>query len=59
MWAKEKSIYRLDLSVMTNNPNAIKLYCRLGFKEEGVKEKSMRFGNGFIDEIYMSKWIKE
>ncbi len=58
-WAKENQKYRLDLSVMENNPNAYKLYQRLGFKEEGIKEKSMKFGSEYINEIYMSKWIGE
>lgn len=56
-WAHQNGVLRLDLSVMQNNPNAQKLYRRLGFAEEGIKRRSMRLGNEFVDEIYMSKWL--
>lgn len=56
-WARQHGVLRLDLTVMENNPNAHKLYQRLGFAEEGVKRRSMRFGDTFVDEIYMSRWL--
>lgn len=58
-WARQQGVQRLDLSVMENNKNAYKLYCRLGFKDEGIKRRSMRFGDTYVDEITMAKWLKE
>lgn len=58
-WAHKNGVLRLDLTVMANNPNAQKLYQRLGFQTEGIKKRSMRFDDTFIDEIYMSKWLGE
>jgi RimJ/RimL family protein N-acetyltransferase len=53
-WARLNHIVRLELTVMTHNEVAIKLYQKRGFKVEGVKEKSLFMNNQYIDEYYMS-----
>jgi RimJ/RimL family protein N-acetyltransferase len=54
-WALTNDIKRLELTVMTHNEPAIKLYKKMGFKIEGVKECSMKVNGNYIDEYYMAK----
>jgi RimJ/RimL family protein N-acetyltransferase len=54
-WAAENKIIRLDLTVVKNNEGAIKLYEKVGFKKEGIKEKSMIIDGNYVDEYYMGK----
>ena len=56
-WAIQSWVLRLELTVMKNNGNAIRLYEKVGFKIEGVKEKSCLVDGVFIDEYYMSKLL--
>ncbi len=58
-WARERGIRRLDLSVMENNPNAIKLYEKRGFRREGTKRRSMRVDGSYVSEISMAKWLDD
>lgn len=55
LWAHASSIKRLELTVMTHNKNAIKLYGKYGFETEGLKKKSLVIGDSFVDEYYMAK----
>lgn len=54
-WASDSDIVRLELTVMTNNKGAIRLYEKMGFKIEGLKEKSLVVDGKYIDEYYMAK----
>ena len=54
-WAKKHNVTRLELTVMTHNVNAIKLYEKVGFTREGVKIKSLLVDGEYVDEFYMSK----
>lgn len=54
-WTLESNITRLELTVMTHNEGAIKLYKKMGFKVEGVKEKSLIVNGKYVDEYYMGK----
>lgn len=54
-WTVENNITRLDLTVVKNNEGAIKLYEKVGFKIEGIKEKSMIIDGNYVDEYYMGK----
>ena len=56
-WAIQNWVLRLELTVMKNNRNAIRLYEKMGFKIEGVKEKSCLVDGVFIDEYYMAKLL--
>ncbi len=56
-WAQEIGVRRIELTVMTDNEPALKLYTRLGFCIEGRKRASMRFGDRYVDEFYMSKLL--
>ncbi len=54
-WALESNITRLELTVMTHNEGAIHLYKKMGFKIEGLKEKSLIVNGKYVDEYYMGK----
>ncbi len=56
-WAGQNNVSRLELTVMTHNKKAIKLYKKMGFKTEGLKEKSLVVEGEYIDEYYMAKFI--
>lgn len=55
LWAKEKSIKRLELSVMCNNDIGKNLYEKMGFEVEGIKRNSMIVNGKYIDEYFMAK----
>lgn len=54
-WALENTITRLELTVMTHNERAVRLYKKMGFKIEGLKEKSLIVDGKYVDEYYMGK----
>lgn len=54
-WAIENNITRLELTVIIHNENAINLYKKMGFKIEGIKERSLIIDNIFVDEYYMAR----
>ncbi|MDP5276491.1 GNAT family N-acetyltransferase [Chengkuizengella axinellae] len=56
-WASKQQISRLELTVMTHNDKAIKLYEKMGFEKEGVKRHSLIIDGTSIDEYYMSKLL--
>jgi len=56
-WAQERGVSRLELTVMQHNLNAIKLYTKAGFVCEGVKKKSLRISDKWIDELYMACFL--
>ncbi|MCY6372685.1 GNAT family N-acetyltransferase [Clostridium ganghwense] len=54
-WTLDSNITRLELTVMVYNEKAVKLYKKMGFKIEGVKEKSLIVDGQHIHEYYMAK----
>lgn len=54
-WAKKENLKRLELTVLTENKIALKLYRKNGFEIEGVKKNSMKIDGILKDEYYMSK----
>ncbi|WP_306009214.1 GNAT family N-acetyltransferase [Bacillus sp. MMSF_3328] len=57
-WAKEASLYRLELSVVSENENALALYKKAGFEVEGVKKNSLLIDGNYHDEYIMAKLLK-
>ncbi len=53
-WAKQQQLHRLELTVIEHNHQAIHLYKKMGFKEEGIKRDSLWIDGQFVNEIYMS-----
>lgn len=56
-WAADHGIYRLELTVVTENEAGVALYKKIGFEIEGVKRNSLLIDGQFVDEYYMSKLI--
>ena len=56
-WALENKVSRLELTVMEYNEGAIRLYEKMGFKKEGLKENSLIVDGKYVAEYYMGKII--
>ena len=58
-WAKENPMIRkISLYVFSTNKNAIALYKKLGFRQEGKFMNDMIIDGKFVHSIAMYKWIK-
>ena len=57
--AKENEISRLDLTVMSHNERAHRLYLSMGYSDEGVNKHSLFVDGQWIDEIMMAKLLDE
>ncbi len=55
VWAEEKKITRLELTVICENEVAKHLYEKNGFEIEGIKRKSVLVDGNYLDEFYMAK----
>lgn len=55
IWADEKKITRLELTVICENEVAKHLYEKNGFEVEGIKRKSVFVDGNYLDEFYMAK----
>ena len=55
IWAIEKKIMRLELTVVCENIIAKNLYEKNGFEIEGIKKKSLLIDGIYMDEYYMAK----
>ncbi|MFT3931003.1 MAG: GNAT family N-acetyltransferase [Spongiibacteraceae bacterium] len=53
-WSTENRIRRIELNVFSNNHDAIRLYQRLGFKEEGRKVQAVYVEPEYVDLIEMA-----
>ena len=54
-WAKQVSVTRLELTLMTHNFAGVALYKKSGFEIEGVKRNAISVGGKYVDEYYMAK----
>ena len=53
-WARGHGVTRLELTVMGHNASGIALYRKVGFVEEGVRQRSIQVNGVFVDEIAMA-----
>jgi RimJ/RimL family protein N-acetyltransferase len=56
-WARQAGITRLELTVMTHNEAAVRLYQRRGFEIEGTRRHAMKIGDRVVDEYYMARLL--
>ncbi|HLT20088.1 MAG TPA: GNAT family N-acetyltransferase [Thermomicrobiales bacterium] len=54
-WAEDAGLARLELTVMTHNAAAIRLYEKFGFEREGTRRMAMRVDGAWVDEYYMAR----
>lgn len=58
-WRPTAGISRLELTVMSHNIHAIALYHKVGFKQEGIKPKSLLVNGTYVDEFIMGKLYED
>lgn len=56
--AKQFGLEKVELNVYTSNTNAIKLYRKLGFVEEGLIKKYRKLDGTYFDCMIMAKEVK-
>jgi RimJ/RimL family protein N-acetyltransferase len=54
-WARSRELRRLELTVMTHNERAIRLYRKMGYETEGTRKDSLFVDGRFADEYAMSR----
>ncbi|MGZ3692594.1 MAG: GNAT family N-acetyltransferase [Pseudobdellovibrio sp.] len=52
--AREMGLEKVELNVYTTNTNAIKLYKKFGFKEEGLIKKYRKLDGQYFDSLVMA-----
>lgn len=57
-WALDAGVYRLELTVMSHNTAAIRMYERLGYEKEGIRRESLIVNGDLVSEYYMSKLLQ-
>lgn len=57
-WAQEAGFKKLEASIFTTNKRSLKLFSKAGFTEEGVRQKRIRIGREYIDEVLMGKVLE-
>lgn len=57
LWARQKNITRLELTVVCENTRAKHLYEKNGFVIEGIKKNTMIVDGKYVDEYCMAKLI--
>ena len=59
-WAKQTAqLEKINLHVIDSNAQAIGLYRKFGFKEEGRRPRQFKYSDGnYADDVLMSKLIK-
>ena len=58
-WALEHKLHRLELTVMSHNERAIRLYQKMGYQTEGIKQDSLWVNGKYVDEYYMAKILRQ
>jgi RimJ/RimL family protein N-acetyltransferase len=56
-WARQQSLHRLELTVMTHNDLGIALYKKMGFVIEGTSKDMLCVDGQFVDLHYMYKLL--
>jgi RimJ/RimL family protein N-acetyltransferase len=56
-WARKKGFHRLELGVLSTNEQALALYKKFGFQEEGVRRSRYDIDGAWVDEVLMSKLL--
>ena len=57
LFARNKKLRRLELTVMAHNTRAHAFYRQMGYLQEGVKRDSLFVDGVFVDEIMMAKLL--
>ncbi|HWJ03689.1 MAG TPA: GNAT family N-acetyltransferase [Verrucomicrobiae bacterium] len=58
-WAKLHRVEKLYCCTLCNNIRAIKLYEKLGFRQEGIRIKQFKIAGKYVDQILFGKLLNE
>ncbi|MGM0443798.1 MAG: N-acetyltransferase family protein [Fibrobacterota bacterium] len=58
-WARQEQLHRIELSVITDNRSAVRVYERVGFQAEGIKRDKVRIGSTYHDIMLMALLLTE
>jgi RimJ/RimL family protein N-acetyltransferase len=56
-WARDVGVERMTLEVFAHNERARRLYAAMGYEEEGIDVRAVRFPECDVDSIRMAKWL--
>lgn len=56
-WAPGHGVTRVEVQAFANNPRAVDLYHRLGFRDEGVREAAVMVDDSPVDVILMARLL--
>lgn len=54
-WARERGVWRIELSVMADNARALRFYEAHGFQREGVKRSALVVDGEAVDELMLAR----
>ncbi len=57
-WSREHKFKKLVADIFTTNKRSLHVFSKAGFKEECIRERQIRIGREYIDEICMVKFLK-
>ncbi len=57
LWARQRHLHRLHLTVMTHNARAIALYKKMDFEIEGTLRHNIKVDGQYVDEYAMAKLL--
>jgi RimJ/RimL family protein N-acetyltransferase len=55
--ARDCGARKLSLRTFSTNPQAIRLYTRFGFEQEGVLRAEFLIGDQYVDDILLAKYL--
>jgi RimJ/RimL family protein N-acetyltransferase len=56
-WCKDVGVKKLNLEVFSSNTNALRLYEKIGFREEGRRINQFTIDGTFVDDVLMTYFI--
>ena len=58
-FAYHAGIHRLELTVMSHNARALRLYEKMQYRVEGMRRESLHVNGSYVDEFSMSKLLND
>lgn len=58
-FAHHAGIHRLELTVMSHNARALRLYEKMQYRIEGMRRESLNVNGSYVDEFSMSKLLSD
>lgn len=55
LWASKQKVERLEVVITTNNENALALFKKMNYQQDGLRKQAIKMSNSYLDELYYSK----